>query len=85
MNRMMCQFTREKCIIVQTIAAVVHGVGCNADVTADGDLSINVVQADKVHEEDGKGATVIEKDHVKLSTFLIDSWVLLNRWADAAA
>lgn len=56
-------------IIVQDIATVVLEIGCNAIVTADGDLDITVAAAEEVNEEDEYGDIIIKEDPVRLSIF----------------
>ena len=57
------------CIIVQEIATIVLEIGCDAIVTADGDLDITVAATETVDEEDEHGEIVIKEDPVKLSIF----------------
>jgi 5-oxoprolinase (ATP-hydrolysing) len=54
-------------IIVQPISTVILEVGCDAVVTANGDLKITVAQTDEAHTDDI--TRVIKEDPVKLSIF----------------
>jgi 5-oxoprolinase (ATP-hydrolysing) len=54
-------------IIVQPISTVILEVGCDAVVTANGDLKITVAQTEEDHTEDV--TRVVKEDPVKLSIF----------------
>eukprot|EP00538_Stauroneis_constricta_P012873 CAMPEP_0119550994 /NCGR_PEP_ID=MMETSP1352-20130426/4403_1 /TAXON_ID=265584 /ORGANISM="Stauroneis constricta, Strain CCMP1120" /LENGTH=1270 /DNA_ID=CAMNT_0007596997 /DNA_START=435 /DNA_END=4247 /DNA_ORIENTATION=+ len=55
------------CIIVQPISTVILEIGCDAVITANGDISITVASSDEDHADDKLAE--IKEDPVKLSIF----------------